>query len=206
MSPRPYRLGQRQAATDKTRARIIEAARELLLAEEGVARFSMEAVARQADVARMTVYYQFGSKNGLLDALADDLAARGGMQGIAAVFHESEPLAALDTLVAIFARFWASDRLIMRRLRALAVLDPEMEQAILGRDEWRRNHCRVVLGRIHERYGRPPAESLDDAVALLTTLLSFETFDMLAGTTRSIEEVTPLVRQSVLAVLGLEGR
>ena len=30
MSPRPYRLGQRQKATEQTRARILTAARELL--------------------------------------------------------------------------------------------------------------------------------------------------------------------------------
>ena len=77
MSPRPYRLGQRQAATDETRARILAAARELLAASDGLTGFSIEAVARQADVARMTVYYQFGSKPGLLEALFDDLAARG---------------------------------------------------------------------------------------------------------------------------------
>lgn len=201
--PRPYRLGQRQGSAEKTRARIITAARELLLAEDGARGFSMEAVARQADVARMTVYYQFGSKGGLLDAIADDLAARGGMQGMAAVYQEEEPLAALDLLIAIFARFWASDRLIMRRVRALATLDPEMEQAILGRDEWRRNHCRAILGRLSERYGRPAAGTIDDMVDLLTTLLSFETFDMLAGTRRSIEEVTPQVRQSALDILGL---
>lgn len=66
MSPRPYRLGQRQAATEKTRARIISAARELLMESTGYTGFSIDAVARQADVARMTVYHQFGSKIGLL--------------------------------------------------------------------------------------------------------------------------------------------
>src|SRR5262249_35010278 len=71
MSPRPYRLGQRQAAAEQTRARILAAARELLVASAGFSGFSVEAVARQAGVARMTVYYQFGSKPGLLEALYD---------------------------------------------------------------------------------------------------------------------------------------
>jgi len=69
MSPRPYRLGQRQATTEQTRARILAAARELLMARDGFNGFSIDAVAREADVARMTVYYQFGSKIGLLEAL-----------------------------------------------------------------------------------------------------------------------------------------
>lgn len=81
--PRPYRLGQRQAATEQTRARILAAARDLLMSHDGYARFSIEAVARQADVARMTVYHQFGSKIGLLEALCDSLAASGGMEHLA---------------------------------------------------------------------------------------------------------------------------
>src|SRR5438034_816285 len=71
MSPRPYRLGQRQVAADETRSRILNAARAQLETE---ASFSIDAVARRADVARMTVYYQFGSRRGLLEALIDDLA------------------------------------------------------------------------------------------------------------------------------------
>src|SRR5713226_4068485 len=74
MSPRPYGLGQRQATTEQTRARIINAARELLAESSGFSGFSIDAVARQADVARMTVYHQFGSKIGLLEALCDSLA------------------------------------------------------------------------------------------------------------------------------------
>src|ERR1700736_1948776 len=95
MSPRPYRLGQRQAATEQTRARIIAAARELLIASDGFSGFSIDAVARQADVARMTVYHQFGSKIGLLEALSDSLAAHGGMEQLASAFRERDPLDAL---------------------------------------------------------------------------------------------------------------
>ena len=71
MSPRAYRLGERQALVDETRGRIVAAARELLRAGDDVARFSMEAVARAAGVSRMTVYYQFGSRVGLLEAVCD---------------------------------------------------------------------------------------------------------------------------------------
>src|SRR5438552_6529596 len=132
MSPRPYRLGQRQVAADKTRSRILKAAREQL---EKEASFSLDAVARRADVARMTVYYQFGSKAGLLEALFDDLAARGGMAQLRAAFARPDPLEALAELIAVFCRFWASDRLVIRRLQALSVLDPDFEA--VSRDERR---------------------------------------------------------------------
>src|SRR5437764_6835662 len=125
MSPRPYRLGQRQSTSEQTRTRIIAAARELLMAADGFSGFSIEAVARQADVARMTVYHQFGSKIGLLEALCDSLASYGGMEQLAAAFRRAEPLDALDEYITVFSRFWDSDRLVTRRLRALAALDAD---------------------------------------------------------------------------------
>ncbi|HEY7294832.1 MAG TPA: TetR/AcrR family transcriptional regulator [Dehalococcoidia bacterium] len=204
--PRPYSLGRRQTAADETRARVIAAARGLIVSTDGLRGFTVDAVAQEAGVARMTVYYQFGSKRGLLEAVFDDLAARGGMERMAAVFTLPDPLEALMELVAVFVRFWASDRLVLRRLRALAVLDPELGQAVHNRDEWRRNACRVTVGRLTERYGRPPAAAVDDAVDLLHTLTSFETFDTLAGTAREFGAVVPLVQRLACSALGFVER
>src|SRR5438876_9926401 len=195
MSPRPYRLGQRQAATEQTRTRIISAARELLMTSDGFSTFSIDQVARQADVARMTVYHQFGSKGGLLEALCDALAASGGMEQLATAFRLPDPLAALDQYLLIFGRFWDTDRLVTRRLRALAALDPDFEQVIQARDERRRQGLRVICQRLVEKYGRPTAEVFDETVNVLYTLISFECFDTLAGPMRSIEEVVPVVQR-----------
>lgn len=203
MSPRPYRLGQRQAATEQTRLRILSAARELLMSPDGYSRFSMEAVTRQADVARMTVYHQFGSKSGLLEALCDSLAASGGMEQLATAFRQPDPLDALNQYLLVFSRFWSVDRLVMRRLRALAALDPDFEQVIQTRDAWRRHGVGVLAQRFIEQQALPSDKSLDEAVALLFTLSSFETFDTLAGTTHSMEEVAPLVYQLACAALSL---
>jgi AcrR family transcriptional regulator len=204
MSPRPYRLGQRQATTEQTRARILSAARELLMESRGFSGFSLDAVARQADVARMTVYHQFGSKIGLLEALFDSLASHGGMEHLAGAFQQADPLTALDEYIRVFGRFWESDRLVTRRIRGLAALDPDFEQAVRSRDEWRRKGLRVIVGRLAEHYGQPTAASLDEAVDMLYSLIGFEYFDTLAGPTRSLEEVTPLVQRLAHAVLGLD--
>lgn len=206
MSPRPYRLGQRQAITEQTRARIIAAARDLLVASDGFSGFSIDAVARKADVARMTVYHQFGSKIGLLEALSDSLATQGGMEQLANAFRRAEPLEALDAYITVFSRFWNSDRLVTRRLRALAALDSDFEQVVGARDERRRQGLRVILQRLNEKYGQPAPEALEETVNVLYTLLSFESFDTLAGPGRSIEEVASIVQQLAHAALHLNGR
>ena len=204
MSPRPYRLGQRQATTDQTRARILNAARELLMKSDGFSGFSIDAVARQADVARMTVYHQFGSKIGLLEALSDALAAQGGMEQLASAFRKPDPLDALDTYIAVFGRFWDADRLVTRRLRALAALDPDFEHVIQARNERRRQGLRVLVGRIAQQSGRLPPERVDEVVDILYMLLGFESFDTLAGPTRSLEEVAPIIQRLARAALGLD--
>ena len=203
MSPRPYRLGQRQKASQLTRARILTAAREILLTDGTFSGFSIDAIARQADVARMTVYHQFGSKIGLLEALSDSLAAHGGMEQLANAFRQPDPLAALDEYITVFSRFWQSDRLVTRRLRALSTLDPDFEQVVKARDERRREGLRVIILRFVEKYGKPAPEIIDEIINILFTLLSFETFDTLAGSTRSIEDVSPLVKKLALMTLAL---
>jgi AcrR family transcriptional regulator len=204
MAARRYRLGQRQATAEQTRARIVTAARDLLAAPEGFSGFTVDAVAGQAGVARMTVYNQFGSKRGLLEALFDHLAARGLVERLCAAFGEPEPGAALAGLVAAFAGFWHSDRLVIRRIRALATLDADFERAVGAREERRREGLRTIIGRFAQRYDRPAPGVRDEVIDALHTLTSFETFDNLAGPTRTQEDVIHLVCRLARAVLHLE--
>jgi len=197
MSPRPYRLGQRQVSTDETRSRILDAARAQL---ETQSSFSIDAVARRADVARMTVYYQFGSKRGLLEGLFDMLAARGGLRGLPSTFQQADPRVALDGLIDVFARFWSSDRLVLRRLRAMAALDPELDEVLRERNEGRRQGLRVIVSRLESHGGKRKATS--DLVDTLFALTSFENFDVLAGAERTPEQVAPLVKRAAAAIVG----
>ena len=201
MSPRPYRLGQRQLLTEQTRERILTAARELLMTTEGFSGFSMEAVASRALVTRMTVYHQFGSKVGLLEALCDSLALVGGMDQLANTFRQPDPLNGLMDYITVFSKFWNADRLVLRRLRGLAALDPDFEQVLGARDERRRQGLGVLVWRLAGSYGRPAREAVGETVDVLYTLISFECFDTLAGPTRSLEEVAPIVQRLARAVL-----
>jgi AcrR family transcriptional regulator len=147
----------------------------------------------------MTVYYHFKSKRGLLDALYDDLARRGGIDQLPRAFMHDDPRAALDTYIALFGRFWSRDRLVVRRIRALAALDPAIEASLRERDSWRTAGLTVLVTRLL----REASDDLrSDVVNVLQTLLSFESFDSLAGS-RSPEEAVPVVQRVARAVLAL---
>jgi AcrR family transcriptional regulator len=203
MSPRPYRLGERESTIQQTRDRIVEAARALLTTSDGITSFTIEAVARQANVARMTIYYQFGSKIGLLEAICDTLADNGGITQLGSAFRLDDPDEMLAEYIRIFSQFWDSERLLSRRLRALASLDPEFELVIRARDERRRRGTGVLVQRLAQRAGRPAPDAINQAIELLFTLTSFETFDTLAGPARTCADVAPLVQRLTHLALDL---
>ena len=203
MSPRPYRLGRRRPAAERTRARVLRAARALLTGRAGAEPFSLEAVARRAGVARMTVYHQFGSRRGLLEALFDSFAAGGELPAhLGAAFQRPDPLDSLADVVVAFARFWDAGRPWIRRVRALGVLDPELGDAVEARNARRREVVRVLVERLGQRYGRPALDERAQAEELLYTLTSFETFDMLAGPKRKLPEVAGEVLFLARAAVG----
>ena len=200
MKSRSYTSVERQRTVEAGRERIVAAARELLEDEDGEG-FSIDAVARRAGVARMTVYNQFESKAGLLEALFDALALQGPLGGMGEIFKIADPIAAFDDYVALFGRFWTINRRTHRRLRAAAMHDAELAAAIASRNERRRNGVAELIRRLGDR-ARPVIPS-DEAVNVIYVLLSFDAFDALAGSSRTPEEVVPTIRQLVRAVLGL---
>jgi AcrR family transcriptional regulator len=202
MSPRRYDLGRRRHLIDENRRRVIDAARALLAESTTYTAFTVDAVAKRADVARATVYYQFGSKPGVLEALCDSLAEAGQMTELAGVFTEPDPREALRGFIAAFARFWASDRLVMRRLRALAALDPDVATVIEARDERNRTGLQILVDRIAKQSNATSPIDAATVVQVVHTLTSFETFDSLAGPTQEPTDVVPLVVELAEAALG----
>jgi len=199
MSPRPYNLGKRQAQISHGRRQILDAARGLLAEATSYRDFTVDAVARRAGVVRATVYYQFKSKPGLLEAVCDDLAEVGGLADLAGAFTEAEAGLAWRRFVEVFGRFWDADRAAMRRLRALAQLDPEVAGVIAARDQRRRQGIEVLLGRLLD--GSVGGAAPEAIARRLHALTSFETFDTLAGRDRSLTDVVPEVVEMTEAVL-----
>jgi AcrR family transcriptional regulator len=67
---RPYHPVARQARTRRTRAAVIEAARDLFV-ERGYAATTIEAISDRSDTPQPTVYRLFSSKLGILKAVLD---------------------------------------------------------------------------------------------------------------------------------------
>src|SRR5258708_19736764 len=91
MSPRPYQLGKRQDQIDESRRRVIDAARSLLAEAGSYRAFTVDAVAKKADVAKATIYYQFESKTCLLEAVSDPLAPARGISCLAPPSTDPHP-------------------------------------------------------------------------------------------------------------------
>jgi AcrR family transcriptional regulator len=201
MTPRPYRANERQRTVDAGRDRIIDAARELL--EDADAEpFSIDAVARRASVARMTVYNQFASKAGLLEELFDSIAARGAFGQMSEVFGKPDPLDAMDAFIALFGKFWTESLSVHTGLRAAAMQDPELAAAMVLRNERRRQGLTVLVKRIGERHELPlPRE---ETVNALFVLLSFDAFHAMAGPDRTPRQVVPRLRRLVRQILGVD--
>jgi AcrR family transcriptional regulator len=199
--PRPYTLGKRQKYVDQVRVRILDAARGLL-ANEDHSEFSMDAVARQAGITRQTIHNQFGTKSALLEALFDRMAMRGGMAGMPVVMQQTDPVVMLRMFVETFAQFWTSDRVAIRRIHALAVLDSELGRIDRARNDRRRMAANRVLDALYGRFGKLLPQDRRDAVALLFAITSFEFFDSFVGN-RSPETVCPLIVRVVMDVLGI---
>jgi len=200
MSPRPYRMKRRQESSDENRQRIVAAARELLASSDESKSFSIEEVARRAQVARMTVYHQFGSLRGLLEALCDSLAMAGGMVHLSEVFQQPDPLEAIDRFIEVFVNFWESDRLVLRRLGAFAVLDQEFAIVLEERYRWRQRGVRVLLERLAKQTGRPSPSEMHETADVLYLLTSFASYDTLAVPGRSRQQVTALVQRAARRV------
>jgi AcrR family transcriptional regulator len=206
MSPRPYRMVARRATADITRDRVVAAARRLLSARGGLGAFTIDAVAAQAGVARMTVYHQFESKTGLIEAVFDSLAiVRRGVDRLVAALALADPAATLEAFVESFADVWEEDRLVIHRLAGLAALDPEFGSVWQARESRRRNGLREIATRIAAVQREGVTLDVEAATAALYAIVSPEGFEALAGSGRTFGAVAPLVLQLARKSLGLDG-
>ena len=205
MSPRRYRMGQRDTAAERTRTRILTGTRELLAAPRRFSEFNVNTVAQKSGVARMTVYYQFGSKAGLLKALYEQLVARNQAAHLADALRKPDSLAALLEFIDVFIQVWSAERMVIRRIHALAALDSALAQSVQTHNARRRHELEAILKRVRGQYGHPGFSKFTEALEIVYMLTSFEAFDHLAGATRKPNDVADAVKRLALAAVVLHG-
>ena len=198
MSTRSYVSAVRTEAAAEKRDRVINAAAKFLREEDSIAAFSLDAVAKAAGVTRLTVYNQFGSRRGLLEAVFDDIARRGGLARLNDAMAEPDPWNGLDQLIEIFCNFWGGDPAVSRLHEAMAI-DPEFARALLERNERRRQSLEVLVTRLAKDVASPSAQR--DAVDLVFALTSCAMFRMLA-LERSAMAVCDLLKDASRAAIG----
>lgn len=197
MSTRSYVSVARAEAAAEKRERVIRAAARFLREADSITAFSLDAVAKAADVTRLTVYNQFGSRRGLLEAVFDDIARRGQLVRLSDAMAEADPWKGLDMLIEVFCDFWGGDPAVARLHDAMAI-DSEFAQALLERNERRRRSIEGLVARIA---GEPvPTAAQRDAVDLIFALTSCAMFRMLAGT-RPVAAVRAIVVDAARAAI-----
>jgi AcrR family transcriptional regulator len=195
MPSRSYKSAVREEAAGRTRAKIIAAAASVLGNGEA-GDFSLDAVARQAGVTRLTVYNQFGSRRSLLEAVFDDRATQAGLHRIAGAITDSDAHAGLRTLVAIFCDFWSYDEGAFQRLYAAGSADAELRDSLTARNERRRKALSKLVHRMPVAADAKKAK-LRDLIDTLFALTSFHFFAELSSSGRSKEAVCTIIQAMV---------
>jgi AcrR family transcriptional regulator len=175
---RRYVQRARAEAAAETRRQVLEAARAAVLAD-GRLEFGVGEIASAAGVARSTVYATFGSRAGLLAALADETLHRAGLEAVIAEYQRPDPVDALDHSLLASCRMYAADHRVFARLLMLREIDPEAVAPLARSLDDRALGMASLAERLSvARRLRP--ELTQQAVAdVLWVLTSFWTFDEL---------------------------
>lgn len=205
-SKRMYTLGKRAESSDQRRAEVLKAARKLL-ETGGYLSLTMELLAQESGVTRQTVHNLFKTKAGVLEALFDQLALRGGMERMGEVMRAgmsgTDAGVMVEGYVRIFAGFWSQDRLLLRRIRGIAAFDPDFETVLEARNQRRRRTAPLVVQRLRALGHASDPQGQDQArmAATLYAMTSFEYFDVLAEAMGNENEAADALVAQVKALL-----
>ena len=123
---RSYYSLVRQKQADETRARIAAAARHLILSK-GYEAATMDAIAREAEVAPATIYATFGSKRRILKELIDQAAFGPAYQDLVdQAMQLKDPVERLRMAPRIARQIYDSEHAEFELLRNAGVIIPEL--------------------------------------------------------------------------------
>ena len=172
MAPRAY---TRRRTDAKSVDRVLAAGEELIRAGEFHSA-TMDELARAAGISRATVFNRFGSKLGVLAALAERCNASPEMQAIEDALALENPVEALDAVISASCAIWEAQGFVHEQLNAIVVLEPDAAALIEEQREAQRADLEGLARRLAKagllRSGLGEAR----AAAALHTLTSLDSF------------------------------
>ena len=181
--PRPYRLGERAAQVQATRARIVDAAVELY-AEVGISAATMREIGVRADVAPGTLRNHFPTRDDLDRSMVERLSSEAPLPNLS-IFEGArsieERLARVIRAGGVFMEQAA--RLYRIWLREAMLTAPWVEKGAEYGARWD-ELVRTALG---------PLADDDDAMTVLRAVIHPEFFDSVRAGKRSTDEASALI-------------
>ena len=182
-----------------TRARILDAAARLMR-ERGVNGFSMDVLAKEAGVARATVYEHFRSKRAVLDELAS--ASTRTLTLDSHTVAVGDPLTALRNMLGAVCRHWDEHGATVRELRSLVAVTGS-DVAVDGVDP---AYLRQIVVGLEAAGQLRPRWSVDEAVDALALITSYPAYERLRGSPRRTpEEVEALLARLAVSIVTPNG-
>lgn len=164
---------------ERTRARILEAARRLLVAR-GYHGVGMEEIATAAGVSRQAVYLHFGSKAELMLAMVEHIDLTEGLYEVLEPFRAARtPLEALDAAVGVEATYEPRIYDIASVLYRARQSDPAAETAWQDRMVRRRSGWRELMEWLQRDGLLAEGWTVDDAADFVWALLSVHVYEYL---------------------------
>lgn len=132
-SSRRYYSPTRKQQADRTRRKIVDAARRLLL-RKGYRATKITDIAAEAGVAFQTIYAVFGSKRGVLTAIVERAAFGPDYDKLIAAWEKGRPADRLRFAAKIAAEIFGAERTALDFLRRAGVASPETHAIDPARD------------------------------------------------------------------------
>lgn len=132
----------------ETRRRILTVAGKHLPNADAL---QVEEIARLADVSVQTIYSHFGSKGGLLAAMADEIENEAGLYaGFESIWRSKHGEAALRTALNAALRLWEQAWNFVAFTLRVRRTDAELRARLEGFDKSRLEHLLVICRRLDE--------------------------------------------------------
>jgi AcrR family transcriptional regulator len=176
--PRSYNQTARAEGAAETRRRIIDVTREQLT-RAPLENVSLPEIATAAGVARSTVYTIFGSREGLMIAVAEDLLDRGGFSRIGMALRGPDVVRAFEISMDVAMELYSQEHAVAQALLSLSAVDRDASSAAVRLNRGRREGMRMLAQRMHDQGVLLEDVTVDEAADILWIVTSFETFDQL---------------------------